>query len=215
MEVLDCIKTRRSIRKYLDKAVAGDDLHKILEAGQYAPSSGNLQNWKFIVVLDKAVKKKIAEAALQQYWIEAAPVLIVVCAETKKAERYYGIRGERLYSIQNCAAAVENMLITANSIGLGSCWISAFEEDAVVRILGIPEKDDIRPQAIITIGYADETPEQPKRFTIETITYFNKWRGVMKDVPAYFQYWGESVRKNLQPKAEDIIEKIKKRIKKK
>ena len=214
MDTFECIKTRRSIRKYLDKPVPWDDIHAVVEAAMYAPSAGNLQNWKFIILLERGLKKKIAEAALQQYWIEAAPVVIVVCAEPGKAERYYGVRGERLYTIQNCAAAIENMLLAANARGLGSCWVGAFEEDAVTRALSIPENEGIRPQAILTFGYPDEKPEMPRRFTIETLLYFNKWRGVMKSVPLYLGYWGESLKKNLKEKGEEIVEKVKKKIEK-
>lgn len=215
MDVIECIKTRRSIRKYLDRPVAWDDVHIILDAACCAPSSGNLQNWKFIIVLEKALKRKIAEACLQQYWIEAAPVIIVVCAEPGKAERYYGVRGERLYSVQNCAAAVENMLLAANARGLGSCWVGAFEEDAVMRALSIPEKENIRPQAVVTIGYANEKPEMPNRFELDTLLFFNKWHGVIKDVPMYFGYFGQSITKSVKDTGEEIIEKIKKKIKEK
>ena len=81
METLDCIKSRRSIRKYReDKAVEFEKLARIIEAGTLAPSAGNLQDWKFILVVELAARKKIAEACLQQYWMETAPVHIVVCS---------------------------------------------------------------------------------------------------------------------------------------
>src|SRR3989338_6232743 len=100
-DILDIIKSRRSITKYLPKPVEWEYVARIIDAARHAPSCGNLQNWKFVVVLDPAKRKAIAEAAVQQYWMITAPVHIIVCAEPEKAERYYGIRGERLYTVQN------------------------------------------------------------------------------------------------------------------
>jgi len=173
METQECIKTRRSIRKYKDKPVDWDKITGILDAGKFAPSAGNIQNWKFIVVRKEEVIKKLAQAAFDQDWMEDAPVHIIVAAEPKKAERFYGARGERLYTIQSCAAAVENMLLAANELGLGSCWVGAFDESKVKRALNMPE--DAVPQAIITIGYADEKPEMPSKVELEHQIYLDKW----------------------------------------
>ncbi len=184
MDVLDCIKTRRSIRKYLDVPVEFDKLTNIVDAARFAPSSGNVQNWKFIVVFDKGKRKKLAEACLQQFWMEQAPVHIIVCGEPEKARRFYGIRGERLYTIQNCATAIQNILLTAHSLGLGACWVGAFDEDMIKRDFGIP--DNVRPQAIITIGYADEDPPAPPKYKIEFMFFFQSWRARIKDAATYF-----------------------------
>src|SRR3989338_8621934 len=115
-DILDLIKERRTIQQFLPKFVSWEIISKVLDAGRHAPSSGNLQNWKFIVAIESEVKHKLAEACYDQYEIALAGALIVVCAEPEKAERYYGLRGERLYSVQNCAAAIENMLLEAHSL---------------------------------------------------------------------------------------------------
>ena len=94
MEVLEAIKSRRSIRKYLDKPVEWELIANILDAGRYAPCAGNLQNWKFVAVTDEGRKKSIAEACLRQLWMEQAPVHIVIFAEVEKFERYYGKQGK-------------------------------------------------------------------------------------------------------------------------
>ncbi len=133
MNTEECIKTRRSVRKYKDKQVDWDLITNILDAGKFAPSAGNIQNWKFIVVRKEDVIKKLAKASFDQDWMEDAPVHIVVVGEPEKASRFYGARGERLYTIQSCAAAVENMLLVANELGLGSCWVGAFDESKVHR----------------------------------------------------------------------------------
>jgi nitroreductase len=219
MEVLECIKTRRAVRKYLDKPVPWDPVSNIIEAGRYAPSAGNLQNWKFIVVLDEDKRKALAEAALKQFWMQTAPVHIVIIAEPYKAERYYGKRGERLYSVQNCAAAAENMLLEAHNVGLGACWVGAFDEDMVRRTLLIPP--EARPQAIITVGYPAEQPEKPAKLPPEVVMWFDKWRGRVKDIPGYFGYYSVGLQKGLKKGKEAIkkhgkalVEKVKEKLKK-
>ncbi len=152
MDVFSAIQKRFSCRKYLEKDVDFHDIAVLLEAGRFAPSSGNLQAWKFIVVQDKHRRESLAEACQKQYWMTHAPVHIVVTAEVGRVEQFYGVRGERLYSVQNCAAAIENMLLAATGLGLASCWVGYFDEEAVRDACGIPKSS--RPQAIITIGYA-------------------------------------------------------------
>ena len=196
MEVFECITTRRSIRKYLDMPVEWDKVGTILEAGRLAPNSGNIQDYSFIVVQDEEKRKSIAEASLRQQWMSKAPVHIVVCSDLKKSERFYGIRGERLYSVQNCAAAVENMLLTANSLDLGACWVGAFDENVVSRVLGIP--DYVRPQAIITIGYSDEKPKAPQKFPLTTVAFIEKYGNRVKDMPAVMHDYSLIMERNLK-----------------
>ena len=173
MDVFECIRTRRSVRKYLIKQIEWDKVGQILDAGRMAPSSGNLQNWQFLVVIDELKKKQIAEASARQYWMANASVLMIVCEKPEITEKYYGIRGTRLYSIQNCAAAIENMLLMAHALGLATCWVGAFDEEKVKRVCSIPDR--ARPQAIISIGYADEKPEMPPKLTLENVTFLNRY----------------------------------------
>jgi nitroreductase len=174
MDLYECIKNRRSIRKFMAVDVERDKLGAILDAGRFAPSAGNLQSWEFVVVKDPGKIKKLADAAFQQHWIATAPVVIVVVARLEKLKQYYGIRGEKLYSIQNCAAATQNMLLMAHNIGLGACWVSAFDETMVSRIIGTT--DDARPQVIIPIGYPDEEVPEPPNYTLEDVTGFESYR---------------------------------------
>ncbi len=176
MDVLEALATRRSIRKYLEVPVEWDKVGQILEAGRLAPSAGNLQEWRFIVVTNPEVRKEIAESALGQHWIEVAPIHIVVTAITEKVKTHYGMRGERLYAIQDCAACATYMMLAAHELGLGSCWIGAFDEAKVQRVLKLP--DDVRPQMILTIGYADEKPRMPPRYPINNLVFFETYGGV-------------------------------------
>ena len=208
METEECISTRRTVRKFKSTTVDMEKIGKILEAGRSAPSSGNIQNWMFIIVDDENKRKAIAEACFQQYWMAAAPVHLVVCIKPQEVKRHYGIRGERLYSIQNAAAATENMILMANSQGLGSCWVSAFDEDKVKRVISAP--DNVRPQAIITLGYPDEQVPSPPKYPIEIVFYFNKWRGRIKDVAAYFGRTSVHVEKGINKGKEMLDEGMKK-----
>ena len=186
MDALECIITRRSIRKYQDKDVPWEMIATILDAGRLAPSSGNVQSWKFIIIRNAGQRSLVAEACLEQHWMNKAPVHFAIIAMPEKVKRYYGVRGERLYAIQNCAAAAENMLLAAHAQGLGACWVSAFDEDMLHRTLGLPE--EAIPQAIITVGWADEKPEQPPKDRAFAKFFVNRW-GSRKHIPASSVGW--------------------------
>lgn len=208
MDILDLIQTRRSIKEFLPRFVDWDKLSRILDAARHAPSSGNLQNWKFIVVIDTDLKKQLAEAALQQYEIISASALIVVCSDPEKVSRYYGERGEKLYSVQNCAAAIQNMLLEAHSLGLGSRWIGAFDEEMLRRFLSIPE--EISPQAIIALGYPKEIPPKPPKLPLEAQVYFNAWRNRLRDPAKYMRDYSLIAQRKLQAAKESFKEAFKK-----
>ncbi|MHA1627095.1 MAG: nitroreductase family protein, partial [Candidatus Asgardarchaeia archaeon] len=127
----------------------------------HAPSAGNLQSWEFYVLRSRKVKRKIADAALGQRFIEEAPVVIVVCANENVSSLRYGLRGKELYCIQDTAAATQNILLSAYALGYGSCWVGAFMEDEVSRIL--KTSPGVRPVAIIPIGKPAEIPRKPPR----------------------------------------------------
>jgi nitroreductase len=199
MNTLEAINARRSIRKYVDRPVEFEKLTTIMDAAIKAPSAGNLQDWKFILVTDRGMIKQVSTYSLDQYWIQTAPALIVVCAVPEKHEMYYGLRGKRLYNIQDCAAAMENILLASTELGLGSCWIGAFEEEKIRTLFTIPP--DVRPQAILTIGYSDEIPKERALVPIENMVYFNRYGNkveklhiVLRDYSVEWQKQGENLR---------------------
>jgi nitroreductase len=167
MELLEAIKGRRSIRAYKKQNVPEEIVEKLIDAASYAPSAGNIQPWKFVIVRKPAVKKELVKAAGQSF-IEEAPVVIVVCANEARSSMGYGFRGKALYCIQDTAAAAQNILLTAHSLGLGTCWIGAFNEDEAKKAISAPE--EMRPVAIIPVGYANEVPSQRRRRPISQIT---------------------------------------------
>ena len=220
MDVFDCIRTRRSIRKYKAEQVPWELVVEILQAGKYAPFAGNIFNVKFIVVKSEAKRKAIAEASVQQYWMQDAPIHIVIAGEPEKAERYYGTRGTRLYTIQGAAAAIENMLLTAHSLGLGSCWVGAFDEEEVRRICNMPEHVNV--QGIVTIGYADENPTMPPKYRIEHAMFFEKWWGRIEGPKTGLGYWSPYIKhavtqthKSIKKHSKKLVEKVKEKLKKK
>ena len=159
----------------------------------------------------------VAEAAYDQYEIVNAGVLIVVCAEPEKVERYYGLRGERLYSAQNCAAAIQNMLLEAESLGLGTRWIGGFDEEALKTMFKIPP--DVRPQAIIAIGYPKEVPPKPPKYPLETVVYFGSWRLRLRDPAKYMNDTAtilarkaNATKVSLQKVSSSVVDKVKEKL---
>lgn len=164
MELSEAIVNRRSIRKYTKDPIPDTLVREILNSGMAAPSAGNLQSRHFYVVRDKALLKSLVAAAFGQTFIAEASVVVVVCTDHKVRDGY-GDRGENLYTIMDCAASIQNMLLTAHSLGLGSCWVGAYDEKAVTKILNIPDR--FRPVAMIPYGYPAESPGSPSKVAFD------------------------------------------------
>ena len=170
LELFEAIRNRRSVRVLTEEEVSEREIKELLEAARLAPSAGNIQPWVFVIVRDPDTKKRLAEAALNQFFIEKAPVVIVVFADWNRSRQGYGGRGVNLYCIQDSAAAVENMLLAAVALGLGACWVGAFQEDVVSDVLKVPE--GLRPVAIVPVGRPAEKPNPPyKRPLDEVVRY--------------------------------------------
>jgi nitroreductase len=169
MSILDTIKNRRSIRDFKDQEIPDEAISALIEAIRWAPSAGNIQSRKFYFVFDQNTKKKLAKAALNQNFISEAPLAVVACLDRRIAVRY-GDRGVNLYSIQDVAASVMNMMLTAHELGLGSVWVGAFNEFEVIEHLKLP--DNFRPIAIIPIGYPAKIPKPTPRVSTNEIVEF-------------------------------------------
>ncbi len=211
MDVHEAIHLRRSVKKYHQKHLEKEKLGMILEAGRMAPSSGNIQNWYFVAIQNPATKQKIAQACFEQYWMAQAPVLIVICANMDRARIMFGKRGESLYSIQNCACAAENMMIMATSIGIGSCFVSVFEEQEVGNLLGVPA--NVVVQAIIAVGYAAEKPEIPVRYELESICHMERFGRKFADLDDAMSEFGGAIRSTVE-KTLHSVENVNKTVEK-
>ena len=177
--VIDAIMNRRSVRHYMDVPVDWDKIINCVEAGMMAPSAGNLQIWRFSVVRTAAKRSAIADACLQQHWMEQAPVHIVIFAKLEREEKFYGVRGTRLYSIQDCAMSAMNIMTAAEAFGLSTCFVSAFDEEVISRIFKLP--DEVRPQGVITMGYSDDKPDAPIRYRVESLIGIENYGTAMNE----------------------------------
>jgi len=169
MDTSTTIKDRRSIQQYKKQIPEREKITKIIQAATWAPSAGNEQPWKFIIVTDETKRKKIA-ALCEQEWMSQAPVHIVVCGQTKTLVEHYGEKGY-MYNIQSCAAAIQNLLLEAHNLGLATCWVGHMDEAAINSELEIK---DAHLQAIITVGITAQTKEGSRKPLYTTI-YFEKW----------------------------------------
>ncbi|RLI98297.1 MAG: hypothetical protein DRO99_01055 [Candidatus Aenigmatarchaeota archaeon] len=170
METSDCINTRATVREYDTKEISDDIIKDLIAAATRAPSSGNVQDWEFVIVKTPEGKKALASAAFEQSFIERSPVVVVACANLEASARAYGERGKSLYSIQNVSAAVENMLLAAWDKGIGGCWVGAFSEDAVRDAVVMPT--ETRPLALITLGYPANRPPASRREPVEDVIHW-------------------------------------------
>ncbi|GAQ94036.1 nitroreductase [Thermodesulfovibrio aggregans] len=169
-EVLKAVKERRSIRSFLKKDIPEDIVKKLIEALIWAPSAGNLQARKFYFVKNKEIKMKLAQAALNQMFIAEVPLVIVGCIDKNKIFPRYGERGVELYAIQDVACSITNAMLVAHENGLGSCWVGAFREEEVSKILNLPRH--LRPVVILPVGYPAYVPSAPPRVSIHEAVEF-------------------------------------------
>ena len=168
MEFMEVVKSRRSIRKYIPKAIPEDKLANILEAARLAPSGGNRQPWKFIVIREKDMKVKVAEACSRQLWMGDASVIIVGC--------WLPMPGvDDMRSVRDVTMAMEHIVLAAVNEGFGTCWIGASVEraNALRSLLRIPPEVGIN--ASITIGYSAAQPRQKETKTIEEIVCYESY----------------------------------------
>ncbi len=170
MDLSELMWKRKSIRNFRNEDVPDDLILELIDAARSAPSAGNCQPWHFYVIRNENVKKQLYESAYRQSFLLSAPVLLVVCAVLSRTSGRYGDRGVNLYCIQDTAAAVQNLLLRATSLGLGTCWVGAFDENAARNALNLDK--DKRPVAIIPVGYPATDPAKTSRRPVGEIATF-------------------------------------------
>jgi len=193
VEFMDIVLKRRSIRKYKPDPVPEEKLKYVLEAARQAPSWANQQCWKYIIVTDEAIKRKIGVSAppptvfplswdksllpepkppmRPRDWAAQAPIIIVGCADPAKSGKKEG----KDYYLVDMGISMEHLILAAAEQGLGTCWIGGgFNEAIVKEALGIPEH--IRVVALTPLGYPDESPEPRPRRRLEDIVCYNSWK---------------------------------------
>ncbi len=157
MNVHEAVRMRRSIRSYRPKPVKDEELNRVLDAARHAPSARNMENWKLVVVRDREKRERLMRAAHNQSFVAQAPIVIAACGTVID---HVMSCGQLSYTI-DAAIAVDHMTLQAVEEGLGTCWVCAFDEAEVKKILGIPE--DVRVVALLTLGYPAEAPEARSR----------------------------------------------------
>ncbi len=165
MSLVDVILSRRSIRRYEERGVPEDILKKILEAGRQAPSASNRQPWHFIIVTGDGIKEELSHGRWNSF-IRDSAFTVVGCGYTGDP---YGSR----WSTIDTTIALQNMVIAAWSLGIGSCWIGDFKEEEVKRLLSIP--DDWKVIALVSFGYPAERPESGLKKPLTEIVSCNKF----------------------------------------
>ena len=170
MTVLEAIKGRFSVRRYTSEPVSDSDLATILEAARFSQSAKNFQDWRFIVVKDEAMRRKLVPAARNQEFVAEAPVVIVCCGINID---YVMTCGQHTYNL-DVAIAIENISLTAHELNLGTCCLGAFYEDQVKDLLGIPE-EGVRIVGMMTIGHPAVKAPPKNREPLETIVRYEKW----------------------------------------
>jgi nitroreductase len=168
MEFSEAVAKRRSVRHFnTRREVSEEDVRALLDAAVTAPTAGNIQPWRFVVIRTPEARARLA-AAMGQKWATAAPVVIVLCVDPRPCAARYGERGERLYAIQDTAAAAQMILLAAVDRGLASCWIGAFDDEAVREAIGVARP--ITPVAVLPVGYSAEAARKPLRRPLEEVT---------------------------------------------
>ncbi|MEW5806843.1 MAG: nitroreductase family protein [Acidobacteriota bacterium] len=170
MDIYEIIKLRKSVRYFQPKDVPEEVITRLLEAARLAPSASNRQEWRFVVVRDAATRKALADASCKQRFVAEAPVIFVCCAET---DNHVMACGQLCYPI-DVAIAIDHITLCAVAEGLGTCWIGAFYEEPVKKLLGIPAH--IRVVELLPIGYPkDPCPVRKHRLPLKEIVRYERW----------------------------------------
>jgi nitroreductase len=169
MEVQEALLNRRSIRKYKNQKISKEDIDKILKAAMYAPSAMNLQAWQFILIEDKDVLIETIKSIPYAEMLKQSAAAILVCGDSS-------IEKNESWLLQNCSAAIQNILLSAHGLGIGSCWIAIHGMDDVYKNVKTQFKlpENIIPISLISLGYPDEEVTAEERFKQDKIHY-NKW----------------------------------------
>ncbi len=198
-QLLDILRERRSVRKYQAQTVPDELIREVLAAAGWAPSAHNAQPWRFIVLVDPQVKRRLAEAMAKAWAADlakdgvsvepetfklrverfaSAPALVLACLSMEGMAKFPDDerqRCERDLAVQSLAAALQNLLLAAHSLGLGACWFCApaFCKETVRETLGIPA--EVEPQTLIAVGYPAEEPPAPSRKQLGDYCFRDRW----------------------------------------
>ncbi len=169
METIEALLTRRSIRKYKNLQIEKDKIEIILKSAMYAPSAMNLQAWHYVVIDNKMVLSETIKSIPHAELLNQTPAAILVCGDS-------AIEKNESWMIQNCSAAIQNILLAAHGLGIGTCWIAIHGMNEIVKNVSVQFKlpENVIPIALVTLGYPDESVTAEDRFRTEKI-HLNEW----------------------------------------
>ena len=170
MDLYEAIRTRKSVRAWRERPVAEDVLARVLDAARLAPSARNMQEWRFVVVSDPGLRRRLGAEAARQEFVGAAPIVLACCAESDGRVMRCG---QAAYPI-DVAIAMDHLSLAAAAEGLGTCWIGSFDEAVVKRLLGIPAT--VRVVELMSLGVpADPSPVWKQRLDRSQIVRYETW----------------------------------------
>jgi nitroreductase len=171
--LLELIKYRRSVRRYLPDAIPHEMVEQIMEAGRWAPSANNQQPWAFIVVTDGDLRTRVAQHATyylaRHARVDEAPLLIVMCGQVRSRVFRKYLRGE-------VGMAGMQMMLQATALGLGTCWVDGLDREEIAEILQVPEYYEI--VGLITVGFPAETPPPTTRKPLAEIVHYQEYESL-------------------------------------
>ncbi len=171
-DFFETVRHRHSVRKYQpDMPVETEKLHAILEMACAAPSAGDLQSYRIVVVCDPAEREALAQAARGQSFIAEAPACLVFCADPARSAAAFGARGAALYALQDATIAAAYAQLAIVAAGMGSIWVGDFEEARIHEILRL--EAGLSPLALLSLGYPAELPEPSPRRRLDEVVM---WR---------------------------------------
>jgi nitroreductase len=174
MDFDEVVKKRKMIREYQqNRQVPTEVINRLLKNAHSSPSAGHTQVQEYVVVIDPITKRKLCEASLGQSQVEDASILIVVCSNTSRSVNRYKKRGTEFYSVIDGAFASMIILLSAVNEGIGASFVGAFEDNRIVKILGLPVH--VKPIGIIALGYPAEKPERFERIELNNLVHYEKY----------------------------------------
>lgn len=199
---------RRSYRRFNARSVPQELIADCLLAASFAPSSGDLQPWEFVVISSSERRSQVVRACEHQDWLLDAPVLVLVLGDVDRASAFHGDLGEQ-WCRDSCCAATQNLLLGAHQRGLASCWVSAFDERLLRDAVGFPE--DMIAVSLVAIGYSDELLVEKAVVPLDQVTYFERYGQSKLDKHEDLRDYGEVLRertKVLSERSQELVDEV-------
>jgi len=169
MEFSELIRTRYSVRAYKPDPVEDEKLHQILEAARLAPTAANRQPFRILVIHTKGRQEELRRI-YRRGWFVAAPIILCACGVPD--ENWVRMDGKN-YNDVDVTIAMDHLILAAADLGLGTCWVAAFDPDAAREVLNLPE--GIEPVAFTPLGYPADAPGEKKRKSLDELVRYETW----------------------------------------